>query len=252
MNDWYEQRTHRIREFFGLSSNSSFLDGDSLTSDLTSLPTQPIDQFNIEWHVIPSANAVPLDDDYIDKLYPMTSRDFGQPSYHGSSCREALMAGHRRHQGRILGIETTMKPRYLPNNRQYYGTAYGFDPTADPFAPYLGRAGFVTGTRYAHDYASLRSFIDVVNKDWHAQPIMPPGYRLTICSPAVFNFIGNLFHPEWSETETLELGFYRDDHGNARCYAVGSNRPGDFSYIHEIESNSDWTVLGFRVVLVPE
>ena len=246
MIDWMEQRALRICQFFGLPPGTPLLEPASIPD----LPTEPLHLFNIEWHLVPSNSAVPINNDYIAKLYPMSSRDFDQSTYHGSSCREALMAGHRRHQGHIVGIETTMKPRYLPNNRQYYGTAYGFDATKDPFAPYLGRAGFVTGTRYAHDYASLRSFLEVVNKDWQARSIMPSGYRLTICSPAVFNLVGNLFHPEWSETETLELGFYRDDHGNARCYAVGSNRPGDFSYIHEIESTSDWTGLGFRIALV--
>jgi hypothetical protein len=81
---------------------------------------------------------------------------------------------------------------------------------------------------------------------------MPPGYRLTICPPVVFNLVGTIFHPEWSETESLELGFYRDENNNAKCYAVGSNAPGDFSYIHEIETESDWALLGFRTALVPE
>jgi hypothetical protein len=110
----------------------------------------------------------------------------------------------------------------------------------------------VTGTRYNHNYASLREYVNVVNADWREKGVMPAGYRLTICPPAVFNLVGNLFHPEWSETESLELGFYRDAHGNAKCYAVGCNGPEDFSYIHEIETNSDWALLGFRNVLVPD
>ena len=81
---------------------------------------------------------------------------------------------------------------------------------------------------------------------------MPRGYRLTICPPAVFNLVGTIFHPEWSETESLELGFYRDEKGNATCYAVGSNEPGDYSYIQRIETESDWTYLGFRVALVQD
>ena len=81
---------------------------------------------------------------------------------------------------------------------------------------------------------------------------MPQGYRLTVCPPVVFNLVGTIFHPEWSRTESLELGFYRDENGNAKCYAVGSNAPGDFSYIHEIETESDWALLGFRTALVPE
>jgi hypothetical protein len=44
------------------------------------------------------------------------------------------MSGHERPQGRIIGVETpTMKPKYLPGNRQFYGTPpTGFEPRADP------------------------------------------------------------------------------------------------------------------------
>ena len=45
---------------------------------------------------------------------------------------------------------------------------------------------------------------------------------------------------------------HRDEHDNAKCYVVGPNAPGDFSFIREIESDSDWTLLGFRTALVPE
>ncbi|MBA2734061.1 MAG: hypothetical protein H0U54_14430, partial [Acidobacteria bacterium] len=68
----------------------------------------------------------------------------------------------------------------------------------------------------------------------------------------VFNLIGTIFHPEWSETETLELGFYRDEQGNATCYAVGSNAPNDFSYINEVEGEAEWSLMGFRVAIVSD
>ena len=149
-------------------------------------------------------------------------------------------------------MEATRKPRYLPENRQFYGTAYGHDPTADPFAAYMGRAGMVNGTRYAHNFLSLREFMRVVNEDWRARRLLPKGFRATVCPPVVFNLVGAIFHPEWSETETLELGFYRDDAGNATCYAVGSDGPGDFSFISEVEGEDEWSRAGFRVALVPE
>ena len=72
----------------------------------------------------------------------------------------------------------------------------------------MGRAGMMNGTRYAHNYLSLREFIRVVNEDWRARKLLPAGYRVTVCPPAIFNLVGTIFHPEWSETETLELGFY--------------------------------------------
>jgi hypothetical protein len=208
--------------------------------------------FNIEWHLIPSAEAVPLDDAYFARLYPAAPHDFGRQREHGGSYRERLAEGHRAHQGRVVGVETTQKPRYLPGNRQFYGTAYGHDPTADPFAAYLGRAGMMNATRYDHNYLSLREFIRVVNEDWRARRLLPGGYRVTVCPPAVFNLVGTIFHPEWSETESLELGFYRDAQGNAACYALGPSAPGDFSYIAEVEGEKEWALAGFRVALVPE
>lgn len=246
------ERESRLREFLGLGPDIEIVAADTRWPVTAPEIEAHLLRYNIEWHVIPSASAVAFDDRYIERLYPMRSRDFGRATHlRPLSYRAALTAGHRRHQGHIIGVEATRKPRYLPGNRQYYGTPYGFDPTADPFAEYIGRAGFLTGTRYAHNYISLHEFVDVVNSDWRARELMPDGYRLTICPPAVFNLIGTIFHPEWSETESLELGFYRDDHGNAKCYGVGSNAPGDFSYIHEVETDSEWTLLGFRTALVP-
>ncbi|HEX8186204.1 MAG TPA: hypothetical protein VF747_15680 [Blastocatellia bacterium] len=252
MQNDLEERARKVREFFGLAQDTTLAAPENIMADIPAPVAGHLARFNIEWHIIPDADAVPFDDAYIRRMYAMCARSFASAKAHAASCRDALIEGHRRHQGRVLGVEATRKPVYLPGNRQYYGTPYGFDATADPFAEYLGSASLSTGTRYGHNYASLREFLDVVNQDWRSRGLMPEGYRLTICPPAVLNLIGNIFHPEWSETETLELGFYRDDHGNAKCYAVGSNGRGDFSYIHEVESNSDWTLLGFRTALVPE
>ena len=72
-----------------------------------------------------------------------------------------------------------------------------------------------------------------------------------MCPPTVFNMVGMFFHPEWSETATLELSAYRDDRGNAVGLAVGSNARGDFSYVRRLELDADLSLLGFRVALVP-
>lgn len=254
MDGWISSQEEKLREVFRLDSAVELLNQRAAESikELREENTESLSRFNIEWHIIPSEKALPMNDAYLSRLYPMRSRDFDRLSHHATSCRDGLVHGHRRHQGQIIGVETTQKPRYLPGNRQFYGTTYGFDASADPFAIYLGRANLTSGTRFAHDFTSLRRFIDVVTEDWQSLSLMPRGYGLTICPPAVFNLIGNVFHPEWSETESLELGFYRDSHGNAICYAVGSNAPGDFSLVHEIETDSDWTLLGFRVALVPQ
>jgi hypothetical protein len=252
MSDWQGEQTSALRELFGLEASRELVAPEAANFELQPEMAEGLRHFNIEWHVIPSAEAVPFDDAYLARLYPSVARDFTKPREHGHIYREQLYEGHARHQGRILGVETTAKPHYLPGNRQFYGTAYGHDPTADPFAPYMGRAGMMNGTRYAHNYLSLREFIRVVNEDWRARRLLPAGYRATVCPPAVFNLVGTIFHPEWSATETLELGFYRDAQGNADCFAVGSNAPGDFSYITEIAGEGDWSLAGFRLALVPE
>ena len=251
LHELHERET-TLRQFFNLAPETSLLKQDAVIPDVSPTVAAHLARFNIEWHVIPSADAVPFDDDYVARLYPMRARDFARPDYHGESLLEALRISHRRHQGLSLGIESTGKPHYHQNNRQFYGTVYGHDATADPFASYLGKAGFATSTRYAHNYIPLREFVNLVTNDWRARALLPSGYRLTICSPALFNLVGAIFHPEWSETESLELGFYRDEKGNAHCFAVGSNAPGDYSYIQRIETDSDWTYLGFRLALVPE
>ena len=252
MADWKTERAGRLRDFFGLAADAELLAPEAQGFEVPGEAARALDHFNIEWHVVPTADAVPLGDAYTERLYPNATREFTRPREHGGSYREQLFRGHERHQGHVVGVETTQKPRYLPGNKQFYGTPYGHDPAADPFAPYLGRAGMVNGTRFAHNYLSLREFVRVINEDWRARGFVPQGYRVTICPPVVFNLVGNLFHREWSETETLELGFYRDAQGNAKCYAVGSNGPGDFSYVRGVEGEEEWALAGFRVALVPE
>ncbi|HEY0171526.1 MAG TPA: hypothetical protein VGB98_10920 [Pyrinomonadaceae bacterium] len=252
MADWEVGRTERLRDFFGLAAGAELLAPEARGFELPPEVAAGLGHFNIEWHVVPSAEAVALDDAYASRLYPTAGREFTRAREHGGSHREQIFRGHGRHQGRVVGVETTRKPRYLPGNRQFYGTPNGHDPSADPFAAYLGRAGMMNGTRFAHNYLSLREFVRVVNDDWRGRSLLPRGYRATICPPAVFNLVGTVFHPEWSETETLELGFYSDAQGNATCYAVGPNMPGDFSFVRLVEGEEEWSLAGFRVALVPE
>jgi hypothetical protein len=246
------EREAALRQFFPLTAEAALLRPKAPVPEVTPTLAGHLARFNLEWHIIPSAEAVPLDEAYFDRLYPTRARTFAEPDYHGESLAAVLQRSHRRHQGLLLAVESTRKPRYHPNNRQFYGTLYGHDPTADPFAPYLGKAGFTTSTRYSQTYVPVREFVTLVTNDWRARSLLPKGYRLTVCSPAIINLIGTVFHPEWSESEALELGFYRDERGNGHCFAVGSNAPGDYSYLQQIETSADWTYLGFRLMLVPE
>jgi hypothetical protein len=252
MDEELRARAEKLHEAFQLKADTELLTRGAPQPEVSAEAAACLKHFNLAWHIIPSNDVVPFDDAYVARFYPMAARDFTHPREHAPSYRDALAAGHAKHQGRILAIETTRKPHYLPGNRQFYGTPYGFDASADPFAVYMGRAAMTNATRYAHNYLSLREFVRIVNEDWRGRKLLPPGYRLTVCPPAVFNLIGTIFHPEWSETETLELGFYRDQQGNATCYAVGCNAPGDYSYISEVELETDWTLAGFRLALVPE
>jgi len=254
MNEWISEREKRLREFFGLSESVNLIAPEARENfNVSEQTARHLERFNIEWHIVPAEDAVPIEtNDYRSRLYPNLTLDSLNREYHKTDSYHAVTSGHRRHQGKIIGVETTLKPKYLPNNRQFYGTQYGFEARADPFAAYLGRANFTSGTRFAHDYASLRNFVNIVTDEWKTRGLMPEGYRLTICPPVIFNLVGNVFHREWSATESLELGFYRDAHGNAKCYAVGSNAPDDFSFIREVETNADWTFLGFRTALVSE
>ncbi len=253
MENLFKEKETKLREFFELDANKELIARRTVESfNVAPNVREHLRRHNIEWHIIPSAEAVHIDtDDYRKRLYPTLKSDTTNRDYQKTASYRAIMDGHQKHQGRIIGIETTAKPKYLPGNRQFYGTQYGFEPNADPFAAYFGQAKMMSGTRYAHNYGSLRNLVNQVSNDWNERGLMPNGYRLTICPPVVFNLIGTIFHPEWSRTESLELGFYRDENDNAKCYAVGSNAPEDFSYIKEIESESDWELLGFRTALVP-
>ncbi len=252
MAQWVEERSEKLREFFGLGAEAELKGADAGRFELRAEAEEGLRHFHMEWHVVPSAGVVPLDDDYFSRLYPTAPRDFAEPREHKASYVDAIKAGHEKHQGTIVAVETTVKPRYLPGNRQFYGTLYGHDSSADPLAPYMGRSGMMNGTRYDHNYLKLREFLRVVNEDWRTRGLMPANYRATVCPPAIFNLVGTLFHTEWSETATLELGFYRDPSGNATCYAVGPNTHGDFSYINEVEGEGEWSLMGFRLALVPQ
>ena len=141
MQEILKEREDRLREYFGLSSQDELISKEAAEIELTAPTREHLSRFNMEWHVIPSNRAVPLDDDYIKRLYPMCARNFAKHGAYSRSCREAIVRGHSRHQGRIIGVEATQKPKYLPGNRQFYGTPYGFDSTADPFARVSGSRG---------------------------------------------------------------------------------------------------------------
>jgi hypothetical protein len=257
LRDQLNARAKAVSQSFGIPSHQDFATDASHRFDVSDdLARRLEESFNIEWHVIPPVSLVPFDAAYLEKMYPYRSRTFEQDGYETISVRRMLEGAHQRVQGRIIGVETTQKPTYLPGHTQFYGTTYGLDPTFDPLQPYFERAGLTSGprfinSRFAHTPATLRSLGAAVNPDWKAQGFIPPGYELGVCPPTVFNLVGLLFHPEWSQTPTLELSAYHDERGNVIGLAVGSNGPGDFSYVRRLEPGADLSQMGFRVALVP-
>lgn len=251
MTNWIDERTSKYGEFLGLANPSELIPAQAREFELTEAQAAALMRFNIEWHYVPTIDSVPLDDAYFARFYPTAHRLRHRASSHERSVLQHLVKGHCRQQGFVIGVEITQKPVYLPRNRQFYGTGYGHDPSADPLTEYFGLAGMTTGTRYEQSYRSLRRLFDLLNEDWRNRNLLPEGYRVTVCPPAIFNLIGTIFHPEWSETPSLELGFYRDERGNAKCFAVGANGKNDFSFIDVLEGE-EWTLTGFRIALLPD
>lgn len=246
-----EERAEKYAEFFSLNPS------ELLTEKISGFEISPeisekLQRFNIEWHFVPSAESLPFDEKYVRRMYPTASREFTRSRNNGLSIFQHISRGHKRQQGYVVGIETTQKPVYLPKNRQFYGTHFGHDPFRDPFADYMGMAEMTNGTRFDHNYLLLKNFFEIVNQDWKKRGLIPAGYRVTLCPPAIFNLIGTVFHPEWSATESLEMSFYRDERGNATVFSIGANAPNDFSYIEIIEGEDELEQTGFRIALLPE
>src|ERR671929_22321 len=73
MNEWIAERSLRLREFFDLSTDAALFAPEATQF---AEGADGLKHFHIEWHVIPAADAVPLDDRYFARLYPHAARDF--------------------------------------------------------------------------------------------------------------------------------------------------------------------------------
>jgi hypothetical protein len=245
-------RADAIRRFFDMTDAARLLMPAVEALDWSAAVAAHFPRFNLEWHIIPASTAVPFDEKYRRRMYPAAPATFDVRDPHGCSTRKLLVAGHQEHQGRMVAVETTTKPNYSAPDRSFYGTPYGHDRTTDPLAPYMVDAGFLHGTRYGHNFLSLTRLIELVDRDWRGRRVLPAGYHVSLCPPVTFNFIGTLFHAEWSATSSLELGFYIDARKNAELFVVGPNGPGDVSYVDRIDTHPDWSTFGFRLALVPD
>ncbi len=145
--NWITEREQKLREFFELapetelilkkqqnhfdiSENIPNISKDLISNGILFLQKK---QFRLKKKIIETVFIL------YSNVKPMPT------NYKDTSSYRAVIEGHRRHQGRIIGIETTIKPKYLPENKQLYGTPYGFEPRVDPFLVYMERAWLYNG-----------------------------------------------------------------------------------------------------------
>ncbi|HYJ46853.1 MAG TPA: hypothetical protein VEV81_09590, partial [Pyrinomonadaceae bacterium] len=107
MDDALTKKAERLREAFNLTPHAQLLAPEAKEPVLPAPMVEQLSRFNIEWHIIPSNESVPMDDVYMARFYPMAQRGFTQPREHAASYRDVLIKGHRKHQGQIIGVETT-------------------------------------------------------------------------------------------------------------------------------------------------
>ncbi|NEL61283.1 hypothetical protein G3V73_23790, partial [Escherichia coli] len=72
MNDWIAEREKTLREFFELDSEIELIPRQAAESfDVSPKVAEHLARFNIEWHIIPSAEIIHIDtEDYQKRLYP--------------------------------------------------------------------------------------------------------------------------------------------------------------------------------------
>jgi hypothetical protein len=99
MNDWIAERENKLREFFELDSKTELISREAAESFAVSVTVaEHLQKFNIEWHIIPSAETVHIDtEDYRARLYPWMKFDTSNRDYQKTASYRAIMEGHRRH-----------------------------------------------------------------------------------------------------------------------------------------------------------
>src|ERR1044071_5781157 len=78
MHEWIEERSLRLREFFNLADDVELLSRQAPIPEVAPEIEEHLQLYNIEWHIIPTEQAVPFDANYIAKMYPMCGRDFAR------------------------------------------------------------------------------------------------------------------------------------------------------------------------------
>ena len=101
MHEQLQERGEKLREFFDIAPSVALLSPRAIIPEETVEIEEHLRRYNIEWHMIPSEEAIPFNSAYVARMYPMCPRDFTKSTLHRGSCQEALNIGHHRHQGMV-------------------------------------------------------------------------------------------------------------------------------------------------------
>src|SRR5258708_16946249 len=95
---------YAILRFFGVTDGASLRRPDVEALNWSATIAAHVRDFNLEWHIIPASTAVPFDEQYCRRMYGTAPAGFDVRDPRGCSTRELLVAGHRRHQGRVVAV----------------------------------------------------------------------------------------------------------------------------------------------------
>ena len=106
MRKWIETRSERLAAFLGRPLDTLWITDDAVMPEISTETEQHLSRLNFEWHIIPTNEAMPLNEAYYDRLYRMRPPYFSSGRIHSRSMRSMFEAGHARHQGKIIAVET--------------------------------------------------------------------------------------------------------------------------------------------------
>src|SRR5437763_14941197 len=82
MDERTRESADKVREFFGLGADAELLAPGTAGPKLNDEMAEGLGHFNVEWHIIPRAEVLPLEDYYFSPLYARAPRDFPPPREH--------------------------------------------------------------------------------------------------------------------------------------------------------------------------
>ncbi len=71
MQKWIETRSERLAAFFGRPLDTMWITDKAVMPEISTEMEEHLGRLNFEWHIIPTNEAMPLDEAYYDRLYLM-------------------------------------------------------------------------------------------------------------------------------------------------------------------------------------